>query len=73
MKKINNMAKKKLSYNESINEIETIVEEIENGELDVDELSAKVKRVSDLLKLCKEKLSKTEKEVEDILNDIVGE
>ncbi|MCT4616048.1 MAG: exodeoxyribonuclease VII small subunit [Marinifilaceae bacterium] len=67
------MAKKKLSYNESINEIETIVEEIENGELDVDELSAKVKRVSDLLKLCKEKLSKTEKEVEDILNDIVGE
>jgi len=64
------MTKKKLSYNEAVNEIEEILQLIENEELDVDELSAKVKRVSVLIKTCKDKLHKTEEEVEKILNEI---
>ena len=64
------MAKKELSYNESVNEIEQILKKIENDELDVDELSEKVKRVSVLLKQCKEKLHKTEKEVDGILKEM---
>ncbi|MCT4586514.1 MAG: exodeoxyribonuclease VII small subunit [Carboxylicivirga sp.] len=64
------MTKKKLTYNDAVSEIEEILQQIENEELDVDELSTKVKRVSTLLKSCKDKLYKTEEEVEKILKDI---
>lgn len=64
------MAKKKISYRDSITEIEETIASIENDELDVDELSEKVKRVSELLVICKEKLHNTEKEVEKILNEM---
>jgi exodeoxyribonuclease VII small subunit len=64
------MAKKELSYNEAINEIEDILSKIENEELDVDDLSAKVKRVSVLIKKCKKKLTETEDQVQKILDDI---
>ena len=64
------MTKKRVSYVDAINEIEEILERIEDNELDVDELSDKVKRVSALLKVCKSKLQKTELEVENILKEI---
>ncbi|MHA7112195.1 exodeoxyribonuclease VII small subunit [Sunxiuqinia elliptica] len=64
------MASKKPSYQEAVNEIDDILQKIENEELDVDELAAKVKRVSTLIKLCKDKLHKTEAEVENILKEM---
>ncbi len=64
------MTKKKIGYVEAITEIEDILLKIETNELDVDELSDKVKRVSVLLKVCKDKLHKTESEVENILKEI---
>ncbi len=64
------MARKKITYTEAINEIEATIAMIENEELDVDHLSEKVKRISELLKICKEKLTGTEKEVEKILKEI---
>ncbi|MDQ1770967.1 exodeoxyribonuclease VII small subunit [Labilibaculum sp. A4] len=64
------MAKKKTSYRDAITEIEETIASIENDELDVDDLSEKVKRVSELLVICKEKLHNTEKEVEKILNEM---
>ena len=64
------MAVKKMTYNEAITEIEEILEKIENEELDVDELAEKVKRVSTLLKICKDKLYKTNEQVEQILKEM---
>ena len=64
------MAAKKISYNEAMAEIEDILEKIENEELDVDELAEKVKRVSVLLKTCKDKLTKTNEQVEQILKEM---
>jgi exodeoxyribonuclease VII small subunit len=64
------MATKKVTYNEAISEIEEILENIENEELDVDELAEKVKRVSQLLKICKEKLQTTNEQVEQILKEM---
>lgn len=63
------MNKKPLKYSEAINEIEHIVEQIESNELDIDELTDKIKRVSELLKFCKAKLRSTEEEVQKIMND----
>jgi exodeoxyribonuclease VII small subunit len=64
------MTVKKITYSEAIAEIEAILEKIENEELDVDDLADKVARVSFLLKLCKEKLQKTNDQVEKILDEL---
>ena len=64
------MTTKKVSYNEAMAEIEEILEKIENEELDVDDLAEKVKRVSVLLKICKDKLQKTNEQVEQILKEM---
>jgi exodeoxyribonuclease VII small subunit len=64
------MVTKKISYKEAIAEVEEILAGIENEELDIDELSEKVRRVSFLLKYCKEKLLKTNEEVEKILGEM---
>jgi exodeoxyribonuclease VII small subunit len=64
------MNKKKGTYKEAITEIEEILSQIENNELDVDELSEKVKRVSLLINLCKDKLKNTEEEIEKILREM---
>lgn len=62
--------KKTISYNEAMAEVEEILEKIENEELDVDDLAEKVKRVSVLLKICKDKLLKTNEQVEQILKEM---
>ena len=64
------MATQKMSYKDAVTEIEEILNKIENEEFDVDELAEKVKRVSTLLKICKDKLMKTNEQVEQILKDI---
>ena len=43
------MEENKLTYKEAMAEIEDIVTKLENNQLDVDELSGKVKRVSELI------------------------
>ncbi|WP_418537805.1 exodeoxyribonuclease VII small subunit [Odoribacter laneus] len=60
----------KLNYKEAMAEIESIVAMLEENKLDVDELSAKVKRVSQLIAFCKSKLHDTEEEVENILKSM---
>ncbi len=60
---------KKFSYSESTREIEEIIEQIEKGDLEIDELSGKVKRVSVLIKKCKEHLRKTEEDVNQMLDE----
>jgi len=68
------MAKKEeFSYQDAITEIKNILEKMENEELDVDVLSFQIKRVSQLIKLCREKLHKTEQEVEKILEEMEKE
>ncbi|MFW5658112.1 MAG: exodeoxyribonuclease VII small subunit [Bacteroidota bacterium] len=61
---------KKMKYREALGELENITSAIENEELDVDELTEKVKRASYLLKFCREKLRSTEIEVDNILHDM---
>ena len=61
---------KQESYNEAVEKLRVIVEEIEGGQLDVDVLSEKVKEATRLIKLCKEKLFKTDEEVKKILAEL---
>jgi exodeoxyribonuclease VII small subunit len=65
------MTKKiEISYNEAFQEMEVILEKIENEELDIDQLSSSLIRVSHLMILCRDKLRKTETEVEKILKEM---
>ncbi len=59
-----------MTYKEAVAEIDEILAKIEQEELDVDELSEKVRRVSLLIRFCKEKLHKTSEEVENILREM---
>jgi exodeoxyribonuclease VII small subunit len=61
---------KEKTYNESIQRLRAIVAEIEQGGLDVDILSAKVKEASLLITSCKEKLHKADEEVKKILAEL---
>ena len=61
------MAKKTLTYQIAIDELEDILSKMENNELEIDQLSSEVKRASELISFCKDKLKATEKNVENIL------
>ncbi|MDA3890616.1 MAG: exodeoxyribonuclease VII small subunit [Salinivirgaceae bacterium] len=60
----------KFSYENAVSEIEKTIEEIENEDLSVDELSDKVKKVASLLKKCKQKLIDTKGDVDQLLTDM---
>ena len=61
------MTKEKISYEDAVKEIESILEKIESGNLGVDELADKVGRVTELLKTCRDRLQKTEEQIDQIL------
>lgn len=59
-----------MNYTEAFDELQTIVSEIEKGEISVDELSEKVKRAAQLIKICRLKLTTTEEDVNKILKEL---
>lgn len=62
------MTKEKISYDDAVKEIEATLDKIEAGDMGVDELAEKVGRVTELLKLCRDRLYKTEEQINKILN-----
>jgi exodeoxyribonuclease VII small subunit len=64
------MEDKVVTYKRAIEEIEAILKKIENQDLDVDDLGNKLKRVNELVRICKKKLHTAEKEVEKILGEM---
>ncbi len=64
---------KKLTYSSALEELENIIQEIENEEISIDDLSIKVKRASILLKFCKETLRSTESDINAILGEMETE
>ncbi len=63
----------KLNYEKAFGELQQIVADIEDGEISVDILSEKVKRASELIQICKEKLTSTEEDVQQILEQLDAE
>ena len=59
--------KKELKYESAFAELQTIVRKMENDELDIDQMSEQLKRAQELIKLCKDKLTKTDEEIKKIL------
>lgn len=61
------MAKEEFKYEEALRLLEHIVEQMENDELDIDVMGEQLKRAQKLIKLCKDKLTKTDNEIKKIL------
>lgn len=61
------MEDQKLTYQAAMAEMEKLLSEMEKPDIDVEVLTDHVKRVSTLIAFCKEKLLKSESEIEKIL------
>ena len=58
-----------IKYSKAMEKLEEIIHKIENEEIDVDELSAKVKEAVGLIKMCKERIEKAELDVKQVVKD----
>lgn len=67
------MGKKLLRYNEAVDELNEILSDLQSERIDVDELSTKVKRAIELIRICKDKINKTEMEVVKIVKEFEKE
>lgn len=61
------MEKENLTYTQAMTELEKIVGQLEDNSLDIDQLSAKVKRAQQLIAFCRERLTQTDEEVKKLL------
>ena len=61
------------SYGEATAEVEAILARFASGELDVDTLAAEVKRATELIGWCRERLAGAEKAVNDVLSENIVE
>jgi len=65
------MSKLKLSYTEAVDELESILAELENNpEVNMDVISEKVKRAAVLMDLCKKQLHEMDGELEKIMEQL---
>ena len=55
-----------IKYEEALAQLETIVRKMEQNEYNIDELAAQLKTAQRLIKFCKDKLTKTEEELQKI-------
>ena len=58
---------KEIKYEAAFAELQTIVSKMENDQLDIDQMSDQLKRAQELIKICKDKLTKTDEEIKKIL------
>ncbi len=59
-----------ITYSQAISELEEIVRKMQSDECDIDNLAAYTARSLELLKICKNKLLKTDEELQKILAEL---
>ena len=58
---------KDIKYEAAYAELQAIVRKMENDEPDIDQMAEQLKRAQELIRLCKDKLTKTDEEIKKIL------
>ena len=56
--------KSNLTYSEAYEKLEELVEQLEDGNIPLDKLSAKVKQANELVAICESKLRKIQTEID---------
>ena len=62
------MAKQEMKYEEAVAQL-AIVRRMETGELNLDSLADELKKAQKLIKMCKDKLTKTDEEIKKMLEE----
>ena len=57
-----------IKYEEAMRQLQEIVRKMENDELDIDQMSDQLKKAQKLIKICRDKLTKTDEEIQKLLN-----
>lgn len=57
-----------MTYEKALAELEVIARKMESGGYDIDQLADQLKRAQALIKLCRDKLTKTDAEIKKILD-----
>ena len=58
-----------MNYEEAMRQLQEIVRKMENDELDIDQMTEQLKRAQELIKLCRDKLMKTDEEIRNLLKN----
>lgn len=64
------MSKKSETYAQAYAEVQKILEGLDQGDIDVDELSDKVKRAAELIDFCQKRLRETELQVKRVMEKL---
>ena len=59
---------KEIKYEAALKQLQEIVEKLESGQMDIDALGKEIKNAQTLIKMCKDKLTKTEEEINAIIS-----
>ncbi len=59
-----------MKYEEAYEELSTILRELQEDQVSVDDLTEKVQRATELIKLCSQKLRNTEASIEGVIKDL---
>lgn len=59
-----------LSYNSAAAELESILAELESSAVDVDQLSTRLRRATELVQFCRDRLSVVERDVTQVLDEL---
>ncbi len=58
-----------MKYEEAMRQLQEIVRKMENDELDIDQMTEQLKRAQELIRLCRDKLMKTDEEISNLLKN----
>ncbi len=64
--------KKEQTYSESYTELQQLIERLEDGDIQLEELAEKVKQANELIAICESKLRTVEEEVKEVANTVVS-
>jgi len=64
------MTEETVGYADAMAELDAILDELERDDLDVDVLAERVKRASELIKLCRTRIARAQADVDKIVTDL---
>lgn len=59
----------KIKYEDAVKQLEAILDQLESGKMDLDDMSSELKKAQQLIKICKDRLTKTDDEIKKILEN----
>ena len=60
---------KQMKYEEAVSRLEEIVKKMENDELDIDQMAQQLKEAQQLIRLCKDRLTKVDADIKAVMDE----